>query len=127
MQSALEAIHEYYKAFSTLDLNAILAYYGEPSMTVAAQGVFAAANHGALANVLTPLVDSLRAKGYARSEFAQPHVTRLGETDALVRGTAVRYTTAGTELERVPLSYLMHRTEAGWKIAVLVAETADRH
>jgi hypothetical protein len=47
----------------------------------------------------------------------------LGETDALVRGVAVRYTAAGPELERVRLSYVMHRYDAGWKIAVLLAES----
>ncbi len=120
MQPALEAIHEYYNAFSTLDLNAIVSHYSEPSMTIAPQGVFSAGNRAALKDSLAPLVDGLRAKGYGRSEFAQPHVTMLGETAALVRGVAVRYTAAGPELERIPLSYLMHRSEAGWKIAVLV-------
>ena len=122
MQSALEAIHEYYQAFSTLDLSAIVSYYCEPSMTIAPQGVFSAGNRAALADSLAPIVHSLKAKGYGRSEFVQPHVTMLGETDALVRGVAVRYTTAGPEMERIPIGYLMHRSEVGWKIVVLVLE-----
>jgi ketosteroid isomerase-like protein len=124
MQPVLEAVHEYYKAFSTLDLTAIASHYSEPCLTVAAQGVFSAPNRAALADSLAPLVQSLRSNGYGRSEFVQPNVSMLGEADALVRGVAVRYTAAGSELERVPLSYLMHRSEAGWKIAVLVAEKA---
>jgi hypothetical protein len=122
MASALEAILEYYKTFSTLELSAIVSYFCEPSMTLSPRGVFSAANRGALAESLGPLVQSLRAKGYGRSEFVQPDVTMLGETAALVRGLAVRYTAAGPELERIPISYLMHRSDAGWKIAVLVAE-----
>ena len=122
MQSALEAIHEYYKAFSTLDVSAIASYYCQPSMTVAPQGVLSAASHAALTDALAPIINSLKTRGYGRSEFVEPTVTRLGETDALVRGVAVRYTAAGSELERIPLSYVMHRTETGWKIAVLVAE-----
>ena len=122
MQSALEAIHEYYKAFSTLDVSAIASYYCEPSMTVAPQGVLSAENHAALTNALAPIINSLKTRGYGWSEFVEPIVTRLGETDALVRGVAVRYTAAGSELERIPLSYVMHRTETGCKIAVLVAE-----
>ena len=62
----------------------------------------------------------LKAKGYGRSEFAEPQAAMLSETAALVRGVAVRYAAAGPELERIPISYLMHRTSAGWKIAVLV-------
>lgn len=57
MQSALEAIHEYYKAFSTPDVSAIASY-----------------------------------------------------------------TAAGSGLERIPFSYVVHRTETDWKIAVPVAE-----
>jgi hypothetical protein len=120
MQSALEAIHGYYNVFSTLDLSAIVSYFCEPSMTVAPQGVFSAGNHAVLADSLAPIVDGLRAKGYGRSEFVQPQVTMLGDTAALVRGVAVRYTAAGPEMERIPISYLMYRGEAGWKIAVLV-------
>jgi len=73
--------------------------------------------------LMSRLIDGLRAKGYGRSEFVQPVVTSLGETVALVRGVAVRYATTGSEMERVPLAYLMRRSEAGWKIAVLVAES----
>jgi ketosteroid isomerase-like protein len=122
MPSALDAILEYYKVFSTLDVSAIVSYFCEPSMTIAPQAMFTAANRSALADSLAPLVHSLKAKGYGRSEYVQAEVTALGETAALVRGVAVRYTTAGSELERIPLTYLMRRTDAGWKIAVLVAE-----
>jgi hypothetical protein len=123
MQTALEAVHEYYKVFSTLDVSAIVSCYGEPCMTIAPAGVLAAADRAALADSLAPLIEALKAKGYGRSEFVEPRVTMLGETSALVRGVAVRYTAAGPEMERVPLAYLMHRSEAGWKIAVLVVAT----
>jgi hypothetical protein len=123
MKTALDALHEYYEAFSTLDLNAILFWYSEASMTITPQGVFSAVNHAALSGTLVPLIDGLKAKGYGRSEFVQPQVTPLGDTDAVVRGVAVRYTAAGVELERVKLSYLMHRSNAGWKIAVLLVES----
>jgi hypothetical protein len=122
MPSALETLREYYKAFSTLDVSVIVSYFCEPSMTIAPQGMFSAATRGTLAESLVPMLESLRAKGYARSEFVDPQIVQIGEADALVRGVAVRYTAAGPELERVRLSYLMHRTAAGWKIAVLVAE-----
>jgi len=120
MQTPLEAIHEYYAAFSTLNLAAIVSYFCEPSLTMTPQSVLSAASHAVLTNSLTPVVDALRAKGYARSEFVQTDVTMLGEAAALVRGVAVRYTSSGSEMERLPLGYLMHRREAGWKIAVLV-------
>ena len=121
MLTALEAVHEYYATFSTLDLRAILSCYGEPCLFISPQGMVSAANHAALAEFLTPMIDALRAKGFGRSEFVQPHVTTLGESDALVQGVAVRYTSAGSEMERITWGYLMHRSDGGWKIATLVA------
>ena len=50
-------------------------------------------------------------------------MTMLGEKDAIVRGIAVRWSTTGAELERLPFSYLTHLTDEGWKITVLVAES----
>lgn len=120
MQTPLETIHEYYSVFSTLNVRAIVSYYCEPSITIAPHGVLSAPNHTALADSLVPILDGLRAKGYARSECVQADVTMLRETAALVRGVAVRYATTGSELERIPLGYLMYRSDAGWKIAALV-------
>lgn len=123
MPPPLETILEYYRAFSTLDMSAIVSYFCEPSMTIARQGVLSAATRGALADALAPMVQSLKAREYGRSEFVGAQVTMLGEGDALVRGVAVRYTKTGSELERIRLSYLMHRDDVGWRIAVLVAES----
>lgn len=120
MQSALDAVHDYYRVFSTLDVHAIVSHYSEPCVTIAPQGLSSAPTRAALADSLAPIVGGLEAKGYGRSEFVQAQVTTLSSTTALVRGVAVRYTAAGTEMERVPISYLMHRGDEGWKIAVLV-------
>ena len=122
MQTALDTIGEYYAAFSTLDLAAIVSYYGEPCMTISSQGMFSAGSRTVLAGFLAPMIDGLRAKGYGRSEFVEARITTLGESDALVQGVAVRYTTAGSEMERIPIRYLMHRSGASWKIAVLIVE-----
>jgi hypothetical protein len=73
-----------------------------------------------LANAFAPVIEGLKAKRYGRSEFVEPQVTMLTETAALVRGVAVRYAATGPEIERIQISYLMHRSETGWKIAMMV-------
>lgn len=123
MQSPLEALTEYYKTFSTLDLNAIVSHFSEPFMSIGPQGVFSAGSRAVLANALGPFVDGLKAKGYARSEFVEAEVMALSDSAALVRGVAVRYKVDESELERVPISYLMHRSADGWKIATMVLPT----
>lgn len=123
MRSPLGALNEYYKAFSTLDLSAIVSHFSEPCMSIGPQGVFSAGNREALATAFKPFIDSLKAKGYARSEFVEVEVTTLDDTAALVRGVAVRYKLDESELERIPISYLMHRSADGWKIAAMVLPT----
>jgi len=120
MQSPMEALFEYYRTFSTLDLNAIVLHFSEPCMSISPQGVFSADNRVELANAFGPLVDGLKEKGYGRSEFVEAEATTLSGTAALVRGVAVRYKLDQSELERVPISYLMHRGSDGWKIATMV-------
>ena len=83
-------------------MNAIVSCYCEPCMTITPQGV-SSANRAVLAGSIAPLADGLKAKGYGRSEFVQPQVTALGESSALVREVAVRYTAAGPEMERAPI------------------------
>ena len=58
MQSPLEAISEYYKTFSTLDLNAIVLYFSEPCMSISLQGVFSAPNRTELAHAFEPACSS---------------------------------------------------------------------
>ena len=120
MQSPMEALFEYYRTFSTLDLNAIVLHFSEPCMSISPQGVFSADNRVELANAFGPLVDGLQEKGYGRSEFVEAEATTLSGTAALVRGVAVRYKLDQSELERVPISYLMHRASDGWKIVTMV-------
>ena len=121
MNEALAAIHNYYKAFSTLDLDACVPFFTLPCMFIGLQGTFAVANREDLARVLGPTFDALKTKNYQRSEFIEPQLTTLTENTALVRGVAVRYQASGTELGRVPISYMVHQTGGTWKIAVVAS------
>ena len=122
MQSPLDALLEYYAVFSTTDLGAISAWFTEPCMSMGPQGVFAAANREDVVAAFGAFVERLREKGYVKSEFIDSRITMLTDFAAVAAGTAVRYAAGGVEIERAPVSYLMHRTEAGWKIAVIVLQ-----
>jgi hypothetical protein len=121
MTEMLVAIHDYYKAFSTLELDACLPFFTLPCMFVGLRGTFAVTNREDLAKVLGPALDALRTKDYQRSEFIETQLTTLTENTALARGVAVRYRASGTELERVPISYLVHQSGSVWKIAVVAS------
>jgi hypothetical protein len=121
MTETLVAIHGYYKAFSTLELEACLPFFTRPCMFIGLRGTFAVANREDLATVLGPTLEMLKTKDYQRSEFIEAQLTTLTENTVLVRGVAVRYRASGTELERVPISYLVHQSGASWKIAVVAS------
>jgi hypothetical protein len=121
MTETLVAIHGYYKVFSTLELEACLPFFTLPCMFIGLRGTFAVANREDLARVLGPTLEMLKTKDYQRSEFIETQPTTLTDNTALVRGAAVRYRASGTELERVPISYLVHQSGAAWKIAVVAS------
>src|SRR6516225_7921028 len=116
MNETLVAIQDYDKAFSTLELDAGAPFFSRPCLFIGLQGTFAVANREDLAKVLGPIIEALKTRDYQRSEFIEPQLTTLTDNTALVRGVAVRYSASGTELERVPVSYLVHQTGAAWKI-----------
>lgn len=126
MDSVLDTIHEYYRVFSGLNLEAIVSYFSEPCLNIAPAGaVHAVANRQELLRIFGPVLDELRSHGYGRSEYAQPQVTSLGSSAALVSGIAVRYLAAGPELQRVRISYVMTRNAGAWKIASMIFEGSD--
>lgn len=121
---ASEAIHQviadYYRDFSTLNVQAILPYFNEPSLLIGPQGVIPIPNRAALAAVFGPVMEGLRAKGYDRSELELGYVKSLSSSAALIGGVAVRYKTDGQQLERVGITYVLHKTKSGWKFATLI-------
>ncbi len=111
---------DYYRDFSTLNVQAILPYFTVPSLLVGPQGVISIPDRAALVAVFGPLTDGLRAKGYGRSELELAYVKSLSSSTALVGGVAVRYTSDGQQLERVGVTYVLHKTETAWKFATVI-------
>ena len=115
-----QVIFDYYRDFSTLNVQTILPYFNEPSLLVGPQGVIAIPNRAALVTIFGPVMDSLRSKGYGRSEFELGYVKLLSSSAAVIGGVAVRYQIDGQQMERVGLTYVLHRTASGWKLATII-------
>ena len=121
MNDALVVIQNYYKAFSTLSVDACEPFFTLPCMFVGLHGTFAVTNREDFARVLGPAIEALKSQDYQRSEFLEPQSTALTEKAVLVRGVAVRYRAAGAELQRIAVSYVMHYSGGAWKIAACIA------
>jgi len=118
-------LNDYYSAFSTLDMQAFVPYYHEPCFIVAPQGVAGVPTHAALVATLTPSIEGLRTRGFARSKLIMLEVKRLSATTMLAGGVAVRYMTDSQELERVGVAYVLQKADNRWRIVVIVVHDAD--
>ena len=116
----IQTLLDYYAAFSTLEVSAVLPYFHQPALLLGPQGTFAAPTHDVLTTALTTVIDSLRARGFGRSELSVGRVESLSASATLVTGVAVRYTVDGQELERVGVTYVLYNADSHWKIAVLI-------
>jgi hypothetical protein len=88
--------------------------------------VIALPNAEAVLPIFGPVMESLRQREYRRSEFSPQQLRLLSATSALAIGVAVRYKTDGQEMERVGLTYLLHKDDSGWKFAVMVLHETDQ-
>ena len=115
---------DYYRDFSSLDIDAIVPYFHEPCLIIGPQGVFAAPTRSILATVLVPVMESLRTKGYGRSELSILQLKSLHPATIFVTGVALRFKVDGQPLERAGVTYLLQNANHQWKIAVLVTHDA---
>ncbi len=120
-----QVLTDYYRAFSTLDAEAVKPYFHEPWQLVSPAGVVPTPTRAALAAFFQPSMEALRARGFAKSELINLHLKRLSAATVIAGGVAVRRKTDGEELERAGVVYLMQKTNAGWQIATIVIHDAD--
>jgi hypothetical protein len=123
-EAVTKFLSDYYAAFSTLNIAAILPYFHEPALLVGPLGVIPLPTPAALVPVFGPAMENLRRRQYGRSEWKLRELSLLSAASALAIGVAVRLKTDGQELERVGITYLLHKTDGGWKFAVVVLHDA---
>jgi hypothetical protein len=70
-------------------------------------------------------MEDLRARGYGRSELSLQQVKPLSATAAMASGVALRYKADGQEMDRVGVTYLLHKADTGWKIVAVVLHDTD--
>ena len=119
-----EVLSDYYRAFSTLDAQAVLPYFHEPSQLVSSAGVVPTPTRAAVAAAFQPVMNGLRSRGFAKSELINLHLKRLSVNTVIAGGVAVRRKTDGQELERAGVVYLLQRTSTRWQFATVVIHDA---
>src|ERR1700687_1695109 len=85
-----QALTDYYSAFSTLDAQAVLPYFHEPSQLVSPSGVVPTPTRAAVAAAFQPVMEVLRSRSFAKSELINLHLKRLSVNTVIAGGVAVR-------------------------------------
>ena len=119
-RAAIQALLDYYAAFNSLDPQATLPFFHEPTLLIGPQGVRAAPTHDILTPILATAIESLRARGFGRSELRVRRAEPLSAGTTLIAGVALRYKVDGQELERVGVTYVLQSADNRWRIAVLI-------
>ena len=117
---ATQFLKDYYATFSTLDIESIATFFQEPCIFISPQGVVAAQTSEHIKDIFKLIAEGLRSKGYGRSELINLKVQRLSAATMLASGIADRYKANGEELERVGVTYVLQKSDDGWKIAVII-------
>ena len=119
-RTVTQTLLDYYTAFNSFEVGTVLPYFHEPMLLLGPQGPFAAPTHEVLAPVLTMVNQSLRARGFDRSELSIRRVESLSASATLITGVAIRYMADRRELERAGVTYVLYNADSHWKIAVLI-------
>src|SRR5262245_21694378 len=124
-EAITQTFNKYIQMFQTLDPHATLPYFHVPCMFIPPQGVRVLATAADVEALLIQVMESLKARGYARSALMELRVKTMSGNTALVSVSRVRYSTDGRELERLGETYTLRKTEGGWKIAVAMIHDPD--
>lgn len=116
-----QALNEYYRAFSNMDVERAVSYYDAPVTFITVGSIVTAATRPEGEARLTALYKDLRPRGFARSELTGLSIKQLSAGLAVASGVAVRYKLDGNELNRIGVTYVLRKTTQGWKLAVLVS------
>jgi ketosteroid isomerase-like protein len=127
--SEKDAIHNvlsgYYDAFGR-DSAAASAFFGEPTLIVLPNQVVMLSTRAEVEAFFDKLVTSLKASGYSHSKLGDHRVKLLNSTTALYSTVAIRMKADGTEMQRSGFTYLLHKSNAGWRINEIIATDLDK-
>src|SRR5262249_9721611 len=113
MEAAKQALDEYYRVFSRLDVQAVPPLFPEPWQCTCPAGVLTLPTRAGLVPVFQSAMEDLRARGYGRSELALRSIQALNENIVLAVGVAIRYKVDGLELERAGVTYVLFQGADG--------------
>jgi ketosteroid isomerase-like protein len=125
-KDAINAVlNGYYDAFGR-DSAAASAFYGEPTLIVAPNQFVQLSTRADIEAFFDRIVASLIRNGYSHSTLSDRRVKLLTSTTALCGGVAIRMKADGTEMQRSGFTYLLQKSNVGWRIHEIIATDLDK-
>jgi hypothetical protein len=113
-----KVMHDYFEAYSSGDMAAIMRSINLPFMVQGPKGFMAFTTADEALAWYTKFRDAAVKQGYAKTQWVDFGVKLLGQSYAIAAGTYVRYKTDGSELNRSGGTYLLNKVDGVWKIGV---------
>ena len=125
-KTVAQIFQNYVESFQTLQPLNVAHYCDVPCLFISAQGVYSMGDAKAVAAFIGRLMESLKSRGFFRSELTDVHVSQMSDNIAVVSARRIRYRQDGHELERMGETYTFRKVDSGWKIVTAVTHDADR-
>lgn len=117
-------IRAYHRAFDAGEAAGLVPYVHRPCTVITRRGAYVLADRGEIVSAFTSVQRDLRARGCERTDRGDVRVRMLDDRLARAHRMAVRFDGDDRELERTGTTYVLRRTDEGWRIAVLVEHEA---
>ena len=124
-QEVHQLFTSYFSDFSNLDLNAIVSYFHLPCTFIVPQRVFVFSSASEGEEFWGPRFDELKTQSFGRTERDEANMKVLNDDTAMASARAIRYKQDGSELERRGATFVLRKTDAGWKIVTLIHHSPD--
>lgn len=121
-----EFFETYRRAYTDLDLDAILEHYNVPLLSITPDDLYWLTEEADVRSIMSAYLDTLRDGDYDRGEIDDLAYHPLTDLDVIASSAWTRYTTQGDVFERLGTTYLLRHTDDGWRIIALALHDADR-
>ena len=125
-QEAIEAVlNGYFGAFGR-DSAVSASFFSKRALIVFPNQIVWLNSRADVESFYDEFVASLKPSGFSHSKLGEHHVKLLNSTTAFCSAVTIRVKADGTEMQRSGFTYLLHKTDAGWKIYELIGTDLDK-
>jgi SnoaL-like domain len=117
-------LSDYYSAFDQNDTCKLIKLHDQPAVFITPDSTVAIQSREGIAGWLKRARDRFPAD-FCRSKLVNLRIALLGKRFAVASGTDIKFDRTAVVAARLDLTYVLHRTAEGWKIAVVIQDWVD--